>query len=84
MKISRKHAIRKLAIEREQRDDPEQAGEPAYSTFPIAAARMPSFSDNDLKTLDLGWRYRTAKLFSEAATSSRKDPPHPNRDEEDE
>jgi hypothetical protein len=57
---------RNFTIERER---PERDDEPGYSTFLSAAAEMPTFSDAELKGLDLGWRYRTAKLFSRAATS---------------
>jgi hypothetical protein len=58
---------RHFTIEREQ---PERDDEPGYSTFLSAAAEMPSFSDAELKTLDLDWRYRAVKLFNEAATST--------------
>lgn len=58
---------RNFTIERER---PERDDEPGYSTFLSAAAEMPIFSDTELKGLDLDWRYRTAKLFSRAATKA--------------
>jgi hypothetical protein len=85
VKDERKYVVLKYTLETKQREDEqredeqreelEQEGEPAYYTFPVAASRMPSFSDSDLKSLDLDWRYRTAKLFSEAA--SEPSPPEP-------
>ena len=54
---------RKVIIEREPREDP------AFSAFLSAAVEMPIYSDAALRRgLDVDWRDKTSRLFSQAAT----------------